>query len=79
MVLDDRDVFRRGLMEGGPPTFQPEEEDEDTLVLSGIYGTRFVEYIKAHRFDEHDRTPEVLAAHLQDAMEQIWSGAEMVP
>jgi hypothetical protein len=79
MVLDGEDVFRRDLMEGGLPTFQPDEEDENMLVLGGIYGTRLVEFIKAHRFDQHDRTPELLATHLEDAMEQIWSRADLAP
>lgn len=78
MVLDGTDVFWRERMEGGPPTFQPEEDDQDTLVMGGIYGTRFVELIEAHRFDEHDRTPELLATHVQGAMDQIWSRADLI-
>jgi len=76
MVLDGTDVFRVEFMEGEWPIFQPDPDDEDTLVLGGVYGSRFVEYITAHRLDEHDRTPELLATHLQDAIEQIWSRAE---
>jgi hypothetical protein len=78
LVLDGKEVFWRERMEGGPPTFQPAEDEENTLVLGGIYGTRFVEFIKAHRFDENDRTAELLATHVQDAIEQIWEKAAIV-
>jgi hypothetical protein len=70
MVLDGRDTFWLSRMENGLPAFR--QEDEETSVLCGVYGTRFVEYLTARRFDEYDRMPEVLAAHLQDAMQQLW-------
>jgi hypothetical protein len=31
----------------------------------------------ANRVDENDRTPEVLAADLQDAMQQLWGRIEL--
>lgn len=49
--------------------------DEDSAVLSGIYGTRLVEYLTARRFDDNDRTPDVFAAHVQEAMTQLWGPA----
>ncbi len=61
-------------MEGGWPAFQPDKEGNQ--ILCGIYGTRFVEYLTVRRFDELDRTPEVFAAHVQDAMRQLWSVAQ---
>ncbi len=36
---------------------------------------RVVEYLTVRRFDELDRTPEVIAAHLQDAMRLLWTVA----
>ena len=42
-------------------------------MLSGIYGTRRVEYLTVRPFDEFDCTPTVLAAHLHEAMPQLWS------
>ena len=41
--------------------------------LGGIYGTRFVEYLTVRRFDKADRAPEVFAAHLQEAIQQLWA------
>ena len=55
------------------PAFQPDKKGNQ--LLCGIYGTRFVEYLTVRRFDEFDRMPEVVAAHLQDAMRQLWSAA----
>jgi hypothetical protein len=73
MILEGSDVFWLRMMENGLPEFKTNEEGH--LVLSGIYGTRFVEYLTARRFDEYDRMPEVFAAHLQDAMRQLWATA----
>jgi len=73
MILEGSDVFWLHLMECGWPAFQP--DDDGNQVLSGIYGSRFVEYLTARRFDEEDRMPEVFAAHLQDAMNQLWATA----
>jgi hypothetical protein len=38
-----------------------------------LCGTRFVDYLTVRRFDEFDRSPEALAAHVQDAMRQLWT------
>jgi hypothetical protein len=46
---------------------------EGNFVLSGILGTRWVEYFTVRRFDEFDRAPEVFANHLRAAMRQMWS------
>jgi hypothetical protein len=73
MILEGSEVFWLRLMDTGWPEFKKDEEGN--LVLSGIYGTRFVEYLTARRFDEQDRMPEVFAAHLQDAMRQLWGAA----
>lgn len=75
MIIEGTGIFWLEGMEGEWPAF--EEKDERTLVLCGIYGTRFIEYFTAYRFDACDRNPEVLAAHLQEAMDQIWSCAEL--
>ena len=71
MILEGGEFFSRYHMEGGWPFFA--KDAEGSQVLCGIYGTRFVEYLTVRRFDEHDRMPEVIAAHLQDAMQQLWT------
>jgi hypothetical protein len=60
------------------PNLQMNDDDQDRLVLCGIYGTRFVEYVTANRIGENDRTPEVLAADLESAMEQLWGRREAI-
>ncbi|HEY1745786.1 MAG TPA: hypothetical protein VGG11_03335 [Xanthobacteraceae bacterium] len=70
MILDGRDVFWLRYMEGWP-TFEPGEDE--TQVLTGIYGKRRVEYLTTRCFDALDSTPTVLEAHLQEAMQQLWS------
>ena len=71
MILEGRDLFWRRFMEAGWPMLQTDAEGNP--ILCGVYGTRFVEYLTLRRFDEFDRTPEVLAAHLLDAMQQLWT------
>jgi hypothetical protein len=71
MIVEGADVFWLRLMENGWPSFHRDEDGDQ--VLSGIYGTRFVEYLTVPRFDEFDRAAEVFAAHLQDAMRQLWT------
>jgi hypothetical protein len=71
MVLDGADVFWLDRMELGWPQFQPDQAGN--LVLQGVYGTRFIEYLTVRRFDELDRSPEVLASHVQRAMQQLWN------
>jgi hypothetical protein len=73
MILNGADVFLLQYMENGLPTFR--QDDDDNQILCGIYGTRFVEYVTARRFDDYDGTPEVFAGHVQAAMEQIWTPA----
>ena len=70
MILDQRDIFWLRYMENWP-AFGPGEDG--TQVLSGIYGTRRVEYLTVRGFDDFDSAPTVLAAHLQEAMRQLWS------
>src|SRR5262249_6980360 len=64
-IIDGSDIYWRRNMENGPPAFQP--DDEGNPILCGIYGTRWIEYLTLHRFDDFDRMPEVFMAHLQDA------------
>jgi hypothetical protein len=71
MILEGRDVFWSRFMENGWPAFRPDEEGN--FVLCGHYGTRFVEFLTARRFDEFDRMPEVFAAHIREAMLQLWT------
>jgi hypothetical protein len=73
LILEGSEVFWLEKMQGGWPTFEP--DDKGNQILCGIYGTRLVEYLTARRFDDYDRAPEVLAAHIQEAMEQLWGSA----
>jgi hypothetical protein len=75
LILEGGEVFWRRFMECGWPAFRPDQEGNQ--VLCGVYGTRFVDYLTVRRFDELDRMPEVIAAHLQDAMRQLWIAAQM--
>ncbi len=71
MILEGEDVFFREEFELGWPAFA--QNDEGNLVLSGVSGTRAVEYLTVRRFDENDRGPEVLSARLRAAMQQQWA------
>jgi len=71
MILDGFDVFWASFIEGGLPSFRPDKEGNQ--VLCGVYGTRFVEYLTVRKFDENDRMPEVMAAHLHQVMTQLWN------
>jgi hypothetical protein len=57
MILDGKDVFQLEAIGDNWPAFTMKDDDPDSLVLCGIYGTRFVEYTTSHRVDENDRTP----------------------
>lgn len=70
MVLDGTDVFWRDHMELGWPQFQPDKDGN--LVMRGGYGTRMIEFLTVHRFDEKDCGPEVLEAHVTQSMQQLW-------
>jgi hypothetical protein len=76
MILEGAEVFWLALMEAGWPEFRKDEEGNQ--VLSGIYGSRFVDYLTLRRFDEYDRVPEVFAAHLKEAMQQLWTNNSMI-
>jgi hypothetical protein len=71
MIVDGSDVFWVRFMEGGLPSCRPNAESN--LIFCGTYGTRFVEYLTIRRFDENDRMPEIMSAHLQEAMRQLWA------
>lgn len=70
MIIDGTDIFWVRQMEASWPSFQ--RDDKGNHVLGGIYGTRFVEFLKVPLFDEHDRAPQVFAAHFQEAINQLW-------
>lgn len=75
MIIEGKDVFWLRMMETAWPAFHLDEDGNQ--VLSGVYGTRFVDYLTARRFDDYDRMPEVFAAHLQEAMMQLWKDLAM--
>jgi hypothetical protein len=79
MILDGKHVF--WAEDIGPNLPQLEIKDQNNpnrMVIAGICGTRFVEYMTANRLDDNDRTPEVLIADLQDAIQQLWARDEMI-
>jgi hypothetical protein len=71
MIIEGRDVFWLRFMESGWPTLG--SGADGSRVLCGTYGTRHVEYLTIRSFDEFDRSVDVFAAHLQDAMQQLWT------
>jgi hypothetical protein len=77
MIIDGEDVFYAEDIGDNWPELQANGEDEDCMAISGICGTRFVEYMTVNRLDKNDRTPEVLAADLQAAIEQLWGRREV--
>ena len=68
MIIERAEIFWLRYMEAGWPAFR-----EGSGSLCGIYGSRFVEYLTVRAFDEFDKAPEVFAAHLQEAMQQLWT------
>ena len=73
LILEGADIFWRERMESGLPMLRP--DDDGNQILCGVYGTRFVEYGTLRRFDEFDRTSETFAAHLAEAIEQLWESS----
>jgi hypothetical protein len=47
------------------------------MTISGIVGTRWVDLMTVNRLDEQDRTAEILAADLREAMDQLWARQEV--
>lgn len=77
MILDGQDVFWADRIGRQWPQLQNKGDDPNRMVIAGIYGNRWVEYMTANRVDENDRTPEVLAADLQEAIQQLWGRSEL--
>jgi|HubBroStandDraft_4_1064222.scaffolds.fasta_scaffold520940_2 hypothetical protein len=71
MIVDGEDVFYARDIGDNWPELQMKDDDPDRMVICGICGTRFIEYMTANRLDKNDRTPEILAAGLQAAIEQL--------
>jgi hypothetical protein len=78
MIVDGSDFFSIEDMGTNWPGLEVKDDDPDRMVIAGVCGTRFIEYMTANRVDECDRMPEVLAADLQDAMEQLWGRSEIL-
>jgi hypothetical protein len=77
MIVDGKDAFLAEDIGDNWPELQMKDDDPDRMVIAGICGTRFIEYMTANRLDANDRTPEVLAADLEAAMEQLWGRREI--
>lgn len=78
MIVDGTDFFALGDIGTNWPMLQMTDDDPDRMVIAGVCGTRFIEYMTVNRVDASDRMPEVLAADLEDAMEQLWGRTELV-
>ena len=72
-----RDIFWAEDIGENWPELKTKDDGPDRMVIAGICGTRYVEYMTANRFDECDRTSEVLAEDLKNAMEQLWGRREV--
>ena len=70
LIIGESEIFWLRNMENGWPTFYPDGHGNKRL--SGVYGTRWVDYLTLRRFDPLDRTPEVIVAHFQHAIQQLW-------
>jgi hypothetical protein len=77
MILDGEDVFYAEDIGNNWPNLGWKDGDPDRLVIAGICGTRYIEFMTANRLDKNDRTAEVLAADLEAAMEQLWGRREV--
>jgi hypothetical protein len=78
MIIDGEDIFfAEDIGDHWPEVQMLSEDDPDRMVVVGICGTRRIEYATANRRDKNDKTPEVLAADLQAAMEQLWGRREV--
>lgn len=77
MILDGKHVFWATDIGQNFPQLQRKDNDPNRMTIAGICGTRFVEYMTANRLDDNDRTPEVLVADLQDAMQKLWGRSEL--
>jgi hypothetical protein len=56
MIVDGR-FFSLDAIGDYWPQLQMKNDNSDRLVLCGIYGTRYMEYVTANRLDQNDRTP----------------------
>ncbi|WP_441234505.1 hypothetical protein [Bradyrhizobium sp. 930_D9_N1_4] len=78
IIVDGR-YFSVDLIGENWPTLQfVANGDQSRYVLTGIYGTRLIEYATCNRVDRLDRTPELLAQDLDLAMEQLWGRREAI-
>jgi hypothetical protein len=78
LIVDGADFFALSDIGTNWPSLVMIDDDPDRMVIAGTVGTRYIEFLTANRADASDRTPEVLAADLEDAMEQLWGRTELV-
>jgi hypothetical protein len=79
MIIDGEDEFyAEDIGDNWPELQMKNNDDPDRMVICGICGTRWIEYMTANRLDKNDRTPEVLAEDLEAAMEQLWGRREVI-
>jgi hypothetical protein len=78
MIVDGADFFALSDIGTNWPSLEMIDDNPDRMIIKGICGTRIIEYSTANRVDSSDGMPEVLAADLEDAMEQLWGRTELV-
>lgn len=77
MIVDGEDIFYAEDIGDHWPELQLKNDDPDRMVICGICGTRFIEYMTVNRLDRNDSTPDVLAGDLEAALEQLWDRREV--
>jgi hypothetical protein len=77
MIIDGTDVFLAEDIGENYPQLTQAPGSPGQASISGTCGTRLIEYMSCNKLSDADRTPEVLAAHLKEAMEQLWARREL--
>jgi hypothetical protein len=77
MIVDGRFFDINGFSENWPQ-LQMKDDNEDRIVLIGVYGTRLVEFATVNRIDRNSRIPERLAEDLELAMDQLWGRRDAI-
>ncbi|MCP3477648.1 hypothetical protein NLM33_46695 [Bradyrhizobium sp. CCGUVB1N3] len=77
MIIDGKDVFFAEDIGENHPQLQDAPGEPNQKNICATVGTRFVKLMTANPSDDNDRTPDILAAHLKEAIEQLWTRREV--
>jgi hypothetical protein len=78
MIIDGTDIFLAEQFGENYPELRMPGSNPNRLSIGGTYGTRYIELCTVNRLNANDRTPEILAAHLKEAIEQLWARREIM-